>query len=167
MTSKLIEKARTAAGLTQQEMAERAGTSRTTLSAYEHGRKSPNLATFERLLIVAGFEVQIQHRIKFSKIEMGRGRPIYVPDRLWRLDVNEAFEPVVLSLALNWSQPGKEYITRDRRQRGRLYETVLREGMPKDILKYVDGLLLIDLWDELVLPRAIREHWIAALRTNF
>ena len=167
MTSKLIEQARTAAGLTQQEMAERAGTSRTTLSAYEHGRKSPNLETFERLLVVAGYEVQIQHRIKFSKFEMGRGRPIYVPDRLWRLDVSEAFEPVVLNLALNWSQPGKEYVTRDRRQRARLYETVIREGMPKDILKIVDGALLIDLWDELVLPRAIREHWAAVLEANF
>ncbi|NBV28908.1 XRE family transcriptional regulator [bacterium] len=147
MPSKLIEQARTSAGLTQQEMAERAGTSRTTLSAYEHGRKSPNLETFERLLVVAGYEVQIQHRIKFSKIEMGRGRPIYVPDRLWRLDVSEAFEPVVLNLALNWSQPGKEYITRDRRQRTRLYETVIREGMPKDILKFVEQGLSLALDD--------------------
>ncbi|MFM8778444.1 MAG: transcriptional regulator, partial [Acidimicrobiaceae bacterium] len=62
---------------------------------------------------------------------------------------------------------GKEYVTRDRRQRARLYETVIREGMPKDILKFVDGALLIDLWDELVLPRAIRDHWVAALQANF
>ncbi len=42
------------ARLSQQEMAERAGTLRTTLSAYEHDRKSPNLETFEKLLDVAG-----------------------------------------------------------------------------------------------------------------
>jgi hypothetical protein len=39
--------------------------------------------------------------------------------------------------------------------------------MPKDLLKFIDGALLIDLWDELVLPRAIREHWAAALEANF
>jgi hypothetical protein len=39
--------------------------------------------------------------------------------------------------------------------------------MPKDLLKFIDGALLIDLWDELVLPRAIREHWADALEANF
>ncbi|HEX2820727.1 MAG TPA: helix-turn-helix transcriptional regulator [Streptosporangiaceae bacterium] len=32
------------------QLARRAGTSRTTLSAYEHRRKSPTVATFARLL---------------------------------------------------------------------------------------------------------------------
>jgi hypothetical protein len=39
------------------------------------------------------------------------------------------------------------------------YETVLQEGRPADILAYVDGALLADLWDELVLPRAVRSAW--------
>ena len=42
----LLERARASAGLTQDELARRAGTSRTTLSAYENGRKSPTIATF-------------------------------------------------------------------------------------------------------------------------
>jgi putative transposase len=43
--------------------------------------------------------------------------------------------------------------------RARVYETVLQEGRPTDILAYVDGALLADLWDELVLPRAVRSAW--------
>ena len=159
MKIQLIEQARLAAGLTQQAMAEQAGTSRTTLSAYEHGRKSPNLETVERLILVAGYELTLQHRISFSKIEMPRGRPIFVPDQLWRLDVSTMFKPVVLPLALNWSRSGHEFDVRDRGQRGRLYEVVIREGMPKDLMAYVDGALLIDSWNDLVLPRNVRSHW--------
>ena len=40
-----------------------------------------------------------------------------------------------------------------------MYETVLQEGRSADILAYVDGALLADLWDELVLPRAVRSAW--------
>src|SRR5438046_6784160 len=50
----LLEHARASAGLTQDELARRAGTSRPTLSAYENGRKSPTVATFARLLSEAG-----------------------------------------------------------------------------------------------------------------
>jgi transcriptional regulator with XRE-family HTH domain len=159
MALQLIEKARLASGLTQQAMAEQAGTSRTTLSAYEHGRKSPNLETVERLMEVAGYELTLQHRITFLKIKTPRGRSIFIPDRLWRLDVSKVFEPVVLPLSLNWSQPGREYEVRDRRQRARLYETVIREGMPHDMLTYIDGALLVDSWNELVLPRNVRDNW--------
>ncbi len=42
-----------------------------------------------------------------------------------------------------------------------MYEIVLREGVPSDILTYVDGALLVDLWDELVLPREVRTAWHA------
>lgn len=41
--SSLIEIARRAAGLTQVELAKRAGTSQATLSAYERGLKTPSL----------------------------------------------------------------------------------------------------------------------------
>jgi len=46
-----------------------------------------------------------------------------------------------------------------RRGRRGVYEIVLREGGPDDVLSYIDGVLLVDLWDELVLPRAIRSAW--------
>ena len=48
---------------------------------------------------------------------------------------------------------------RSRADRARVYEVVLQEGRPSDILAYVDGALLVDLWDDLVLPRAVRSAW--------
>jgi hypothetical protein len=40
-----------------------------------------------------------------------------------------------------------------------VYEIVLQEGTPADIMAYVDGALLVDLWEDLVLPRAVRSAW--------
>lgn len=159
MSATLLKHARHDAGLSQEELATRAGTSRTTLSAYEHGRKSPTLATVERLLDSAGFELSVNPVVHFSEHVMRRGRPIFVPDRLWRLPFESAFAAVSLSLGLNWSRPGSVYSLRNRRQRARCYEIVLREGRPEDLLQLIDGALLIDLWDDLVLPRDIRSAW--------
>jgi hypothetical protein len=40
---------------------------------------------------------------------------------------------------------------------------VLREGGPEDVLGYIDGVLLVDLWDDLVLPRDVRAAWAAVV----
>lgn len=66
-----------------------------------------------------------------------------------------ALAVVELPLHLNWSAPWRVFDLRSRADRARVYETVLQEGRPADILAYVDGALLADLWDELVLPRAV------------
>lgn len=55
----LIKIARLEAGLSQRELAARAGTSQATLSAYEAGRKSPGLDTLERIVRGAGFDLRI------------------------------------------------------------------------------------------------------------
>lgn len=86
-----------------------------------------------------------------------------VPSALPRLPVERALATVRLPLHLNWSQPDRRFDLRDRRDRALAYEIVLREGGPEDVLTYVDGVLLVDLWDELVLPRAIREAWADAV----
>ena len=49
-----IASARRAAGLTQTELADRSGTSQATISAYEHGSKTPSSATLIRVLAAAG-----------------------------------------------------------------------------------------------------------------
>ncbi|MEO1057495.1 MAG: helix-turn-helix transcriptional regulator [Actinomycetota bacterium] len=60
-----IANARAAAGLTLRELAQLAGTSHSTIAAYENGRKSPNVNTFARVMRAAGFAVdsQLQRRI--------------------------------------------------------------------------------------------------------
>ena len=51
---------RDAAGLTQQELAERAETSQATIAAYEGGHKSPTWRTVERLAQAADVELVVQ-----------------------------------------------------------------------------------------------------------
>jgi transcriptional regulator with XRE-family HTH domain len=53
----LIHRARIDAGLSQQALAARAGTSQATLSAYERGRKDPSASTLMRILAAAGRRV--------------------------------------------------------------------------------------------------------------
>lgn len=155
----VIEQAREAAGLSQAALARRAGTSRPTLSAYEHERKSPTLATAARIVAAAGFDLTITPRIEFREIATDRGRSIQVPSALPRLPVDQALATVELPLHLNWSDRGHHFDLRDRRQRARVYEIVLREGGIDDVLAFLDGALLVDLWADLVLPAAIRAAW--------
>jgi transcriptional regulator with XRE-family HTH domain len=55
-TAMLLRSARRSAGLTQAELAVRAGTSAPTISAYEHGAKQPRADVLLRLLRAAGLE---------------------------------------------------------------------------------------------------------------
>lgn len=154
-----LEAARRAAGLTQAALAARSGTSRPTLSAYENGRKSPTLDTAERILAAAGFVLAAEPAIEFREVVGDRGRTIWVPARLPRLPLDRALATVELPLHLNWSDRGRFYDLRQRRQRARVYELVLREGGPSDVRAYIDGALLVDLWDDLVLPTPVRQAW--------
>jgi transcriptional regulator with XRE-family HTH domain len=157
--SGLVARLRRASGLSQAELARRAGTSRPTLSAYEHGSKSPSLDTVERLAGAAGQDLEFRPKIAFQDVAGPRGRTVQVPARLPRLEPNAAFAEIELPLTLNWSQPGRVFRLADRGDRARLYELVLREGAPEDILRFVDGVLLVDLWAELMLPKYLRGAW--------
>lgn len=159
MASALIAHARQAAGMSKTELAELAGTSRPTLSAYEHGRVSPTLDTVERILTAAGYRLAITPILHWREVDVGRGRTASVPDQLPDLPAREAVRVLDLPLHLEWSRPGSSVDLADRRQRARAYEVALREGRPADIESIVDGALLIDLWDELVLPRKLRAAW--------
>lgn len=98
-------------------------------------------------------------RVEFTEVSLRRGRAAFVADRLWRLPISRALADVTLPLGLNWSKPGATFRLSDRRQRARCYEIVLREAAPADLLQYVDGALLVDLWPELVLPPDLRAAW--------
>lgn len=55
----LLQLARMDAGISQHELAERAGVDRSMISAYEHGRRQPTMPTLLRLLKAAGFELRM------------------------------------------------------------------------------------------------------------
>ena len=86
-----------------------------------------------------------------------------IPGHLPRLDIAHSFARVQLPLHLNWSTPGRAFDLGSRADRARVYEIVLQEGRPADIVAYMDGTLLVDLWDDPVLPGAIRSAWTPAI----
>jgi len=90
-------------------------------------------------------------------------RPFYVANRLWRLPVDQALATVVLPLHLNWSRTGQQFDLRNRRQRLHCYEILLREGDGREIMTYIDGALLSDLWSEMYLPQEIKIAWTALI----
>jgi transcriptional regulator with XRE-family HTH domain len=57
--STLIRSARQAAGITQLEVAERAGTTQSAVAAYESGARTPSLATLVRLLGACEHDVEV------------------------------------------------------------------------------------------------------------
>ncbi len=56
----LLSTARQQAGLTQQQLAERAGTSQPAIARLERGDGNPSLATVERLVGAAGFDLRLE-----------------------------------------------------------------------------------------------------------
>jgi transcriptional regulator with XRE-family HTH domain len=60
LASTLLHRARTRAGLSLRDLARRAGTSHSTLSAYETGRKVPTVETLDRIVRAAGFVADVE-----------------------------------------------------------------------------------------------------------
>jgi transcriptional regulator with XRE-family HTH domain len=58
----LLTRSRRAAGLSQAEVAERAGTSQPVISAYERGHREPTVPTLRRLLAAAGVRLELGAR---------------------------------------------------------------------------------------------------------
>jgi transcriptional regulator with XRE-family HTH domain len=56
----LVHRARARADLSLRELARRAGTSHSTLSAYEAGRKVPSVETLDRIVRAAGFVADVE-----------------------------------------------------------------------------------------------------------
>ena len=59
-SSQIIVEVRRLAGLTQSELALRAGTSQAAVARYENGISNPSTATLQRLTRAAGYEVRVQ-----------------------------------------------------------------------------------------------------------
>jgi len=67
-TSSLIERARRSAGLTQAELAARAGTSQAAVARYERGTDLPTIPTLERLLRGCGQELRLASSPSASRL---------------------------------------------------------------------------------------------------
>jgi transcriptional regulator with XRE-family HTH domain len=56
----LLRQARSRRGLSQAELAARAGTSQPVISAYEHGRRDPSTQTLGRLIAATGERLELR-----------------------------------------------------------------------------------------------------------
>lgn len=107
----LIRTRRSAYGLTQEQLARRAGTTQAALSRLERGELSPTVATLERLLGCLGEE-----------LELGAHRSALQVDRDHLRDHRNRVPSERLALAMSWnrlagelSRTGAEAGTRERR----------------------------------------------------
>jgi transcriptional regulator with XRE-family HTH domain len=66
-TATLVRGARHAAGITQLELAARAGTAQPAVAAYESGGKTPNLATLGRLLDACEHDIEVLARPRMRR----------------------------------------------------------------------------------------------------
>ncbi len=90
-------------------------------------------------------------------------RPIAVPEDFDDPSLTKASGRIELPLHIRWSGPAITYDLADRADRARVYEQVLREGTEDDVRFYVEAKQLRELWDELVLPPAVRRAWAGRL----
>ena len=83
----VLRQARNSAGLTLRELGAAAGTSHSTLAAYESGNKTPNVATLQRVLEAAGFSIDVElHARQRGDTALPRGEELVAV-----LELAEAF----------------------------------------------------------------------------
>ena len=154
----LLEVARRASGLTQAELAARSGTSQATMSAYERGLKSPTLKVAARILEAAGYDLNLRRLIDWVEHEAPGVGPFWVPNTLWHVETPDCFA-ILAFPDLIGDGPMREWDMHDRAQRKGVYEQLLQGGSTEEMIRWIDGPLLVDVWEELDLPDAVREAW--------
>lgn len=160
--ARLILKARQGSGLTQRDLADKASTSQAAPSSYERGVKSPSLVVAEQIIEAAGYYLDLVTDVHFRQVAAHGVRPFWVADRLWRGKLPECFAAV--SVPEHAYKHGvQRFGLRRRSSRRRLYEMLLRNGLPDELMDWIDDALLVDIWDELRLPKPIRSAWLPAV----
>jgi transcriptional regulator with XRE-family HTH domain len=76
VSSRFLLEARRRAGITQSELARRAGIPYSVLSAYENGRREPGADTFLRLIRLAGYEAALTEAKRERTDDERRGREL-------------------------------------------------------------------------------------------
>lgn len=159
----IIELARRAAGLTQGQLAERAGTSQSSISEYERRRKSPTLDVAERLVQAAGADLGMVTLVSFELRLAPDGLEFFVPNRLWRVEVPDCLATLRFP-DMTRGTDQHAWNLADRLDRVHAYEILLTHGSDRQIFQSVDAAFLCDAWDELRLPRYVREAWTPVVR---
>lgn len=110
------------------------------------------------------FQSAVIHGYRYPEVIMDRvtratAQAPALPEDLDTATVERLTGVVELPLHIRWSGPSRTYDLADRQDRARVYEQVLREGNDDDVRRFIEVDDLIDLWDDLVLPRHVRSAW--------
>ena len=124
--------------------------------------KAPSLQVAERIVEAAGYRLDLVTLVQFTQHTAPGVRPFWVPDRLWRGRLPECFATISVPDPRRYRGVTR-FDLRKRPSRRRMYENLLRRGHPGELVDWVDGALLVDLWDELRIPAAIRQAWRPAV----
>lgn len=82
---------------------------------------------------------------------------------LWAVEPPTCFATIKMPDLIHLADK-KRWNMRDRDDRRGLYQQLIRRGLPQQMIRWIDGGLLVDLWDELDLPDPVREAWEPAIR---
>lgn len=156
--SYLLGRARRARGLTQAQLAARSGTSQATLSTYERGLKSPSLKVASRILEEMGYDLNLRVHIDWVEHHPRGIVPFWAPNILWSVETPDCFATLTMPDEIRTTGM-RDWDMRDREQRKGAYEQLIRRGYPTQMIRWMDGALLVDVWDELDLPDPVRRAW--------
>jgi transcriptional regulator with XRE-family HTH domain len=159
----LLERARRARGLTQTRLASLSGTSQATLSAYERGLKSPSLKVTSRILAATDHELTLRTQVDWVEHHPKGIVRFWTPSMLWSVGPPICFATLHLPDQIR-NTGMRTWNLRDGEERRGAYEQLIRRGLPHQMIRWIDGSLLVDLWDELELPEPVREAWEPAIR---
>lgn len=154
----LLELARRRRRLTQAQLAARSGTSQAALSAYERGLKSPTLKVASRILEAAGHDLNLRVHVDWKQHHPPGIVPFWAPNMLWCVETPDCFATLVFPDEIGNTGMG-EWHMRDREQRKGAYTQLIRRGTPHQMIRWLDGALLVDVWEELDLPDPVRDAW--------
>lgn len=163
--SYLVEQGRRARGLTQAELAKLSQTSQATLSAYERGLKSPSLKVASRILAAADHELTLRTHVDWVEHRAEGVKAFWVPSMLWAVPPPMCFVTIRMPDLL---RPPSEDMRMEwdlgvREQRVGAYAQLIRRGLPQQMIRWIDGGLLVDAWTELDLPVPVRRAWAPAI----
>lgn len=155
----MIELARRAAGISQQQMADWSDTRQSSVSEYESRKKSPTLEVVERLLVAADAEISYRPFILFEAREDPEIGAYVVPEKLWSVPMPDCFSKVQVAGILVKSSRTKVWDLSVEAERIKYYEWVITRGLEGLMVESVDGILLMQVWDRLNIPDVIRAAW--------
>jgi hypothetical protein len=93
-------------------------------------------------------------------------RPVAIPDDVDAPGTEKATGVVLVPRHVRWSEPDRPYNLDDPKDRASVYEQVLSEGADEDVRLLIDVDLLVELWDDLVLPDRVRRAWAEWFRAR-